>query len=224
MASTASEQPATGTSNGQPKKPMKPSLKEPERIEMIKTHRGLLSTMGSMHQLLRITGSSAPKEPVFLKTVPAGLKPVYVKNMDPEQEWVFKNRVVHLTLIEEPMLGFTPIHQIAEDKNGDSIQVFIHEVPQNKKMCDLLCYGQRIAVISPYMRIALDGRHGIKVEDPSTIVILGKKKDMCRYCGTENAPHKCGKCHTARYCSRECQVEDWKELDHKRICHKIKGN
>ena len=36
------------------------------------------------------------------------------------------------------------------------------------------------------------------------------------------ATKTCGKCHTARYCSRSCQVEDWKS-GHKRSCESLIG-
>lgn len=37
----------------------------------------------------------------------------------------------------------------------------------------------------------------------------------CKMCGKKNAK-KCGKCMRVAYCSRECQVNDWKE--HKKVC------
>ena len=39
---------------------------------------------------------------------------------------------------------------------------------------------------------------------------------------TVAATKTCGKCHTARYCSRSCQVEDWKS-GHKRSCESLIG-
>ena len=40
----------------------------------------------------------------------------------------------------------------------------------------------------------------------------------CRHCGKEGAQRRCGRCHTAPYCSAECQRADWP--DHKSMCSK----
>ena len=32
----------------------------------------------------------------------------------------------------------------------------------------------------------------------------------CYNCGVERVSLKCGKCKTSTYCSKECQIEDWK--------------
>lgn len=44
----------------------------------------------------------------------------------------------------------------------------------------------------------------------------------CEYCGTENAQHKCSRCESTYYCSRECQVDAWKNLNHKKECPTLK--
>jgi hypothetical protein len=48
--------------------------------------------------------------------------------------------------------------------------------------------------------------------------------DECRVCGRDKARNGtsglliCGRCRRIKYCSRECQREDWKE--HKKWCAK----
>lgn len=159
--------------------------------------------------------------PNFLRAVPAIFNPIDLHQMDPNEDRVYSKTVLHLTLIDDPLLGFTPIHVIAEDENGYVTRVFIHEVPQNKKMCDIFSFGQQIAIMNPRMRVALDGKSGIRVDDPATIVLLGKKKDMCRYCGKLNAQHKCEKCKRAKYCNLKCRVSDYKNFDHKVVCKSV---
>ena len=39
---------------------------------------------------------------------------------------------------------------------------------------------------------------------------------VCAKCGAENAPNVCSRCEKRNYCSRKCQVADWKQ--HKRSC------
>ena len=41
---------------------------------------------------------------------------------------------------------------------------------------------------------------------------------ICNFCKCD-AKFQCGKCNTSRYCSKECQVSDWKR--HKKICKSL---
>jgi hypothetical protein len=41
---------------------------------------------------------------------------------------------------------------------------------------------------------------------------------LCRFCWREEAQSHCAKCLRVKYCSKECQVQDWKLLKHKDIC------
>lgn len=40
---------------------------------------------------------------------------------------------------------------------------------------------------------------------------------VCVHCHSSNAERRCSKCH-ARYCSRECQQNDWTSNKHKAVC------
>jgi len=168
------------------------------------------------------TGSAPKKDgspisTVFKKDVPPGLKPIFVNQMYEQQDWVYRKRVLHLTLIEDPMFGFNATNVAGQDAKGNLIRVSIYEIPQNDDYRRLLAFGTQLGIINPYHRIAMDGKNGIRVEHPDQIVRLGRKENMCRYCGEENAQRKCAKCKV-NYCSRDCQVADWKILNHKAIC------
>ena len=41
--------------------------------------------------------------------------------------------------------------------------------------------------------------------------------NSCSTCAKENARFRCGNCKSAWYCSKECQVSDWKS--HKQLCN-----
>ena len=56
-----------------------------------------------------------------------------------------------------------------------------------------------------------------------------KNKDLadyvCTVCGATTAKLKyCVSCKTTRYCSKECQVVDWRDRGHKAICEKIRAD
>ena len=37
----------------------------------------------------------------------------------------------------------------------------------------------------------------------------GKRKPGCVVCGGAVAKHRCSRCHSERYCGRDCQVKHW---------------
>ena len=45
------------------------------------------------------------------------------------------------------------------------------------------------------------------------------KEKKCKVCGKVDSRKKCGKCMNVVYCSRECQVKDWRE--HKTSCGSV---
>lgn len=49
-----------------------------------------------------------------------------------------------------------------------------------------------------------------------------KLETICFFCGGKGKPEqslsKCGKCKVASYCSRDCQIKDWKEGRHRMAC------
>ncbi|KAJ3104609.1 hypothetical protein HDU96_008861 [Phlyctochytrium bullatum] len=51
---------------------------------------------------------------------------------------------------------------------------------------------------------------------------LSQKKGACNKCGSTGELKQCSKCKVAEYCSRECQVADWKE--HKKVCAPLAGS
>ena len=56
---------------------------------------------------------------------------------------------------------------------------------------------------------------------PRTLANAPVHKQVCWHCKNvvESPLRKCGDCKRARYCSRECQMEDWGE--HQRACQTI---
>ena len=98
--------------------------------------------------------------------------------------------------------------------------MFIYNLKDEKEQIEnTYQIGTEFSVINPYVRMAADMQPGIRVDDPRSIFLSGRiKKEMCRFCMKEDSKFKCSKCSKAKYCSKECQIDDWKILQHKLIC------
>ena len=81
--------------------------------------------------------------------------------------------------------------------------------------------GATFLIMNPYIRMAADGKPMIRIDDPRSLVAVDNGEvdgKMCRYCGDMGAKFSCARCLSAVYCSKECQTDDWKLLDHKLVC------
>lgn len=194
-------------------------LKSTLRQAMILEHRKHLKDMApkSKHGNL----SKDTKAPKLKQCVPrkmADMKPITLHQMNPTEDKIFENRILELTIIDDPNPYWASIHLIAEDENGDSTRLYIYNVKRDKETLENFQAGCRVGLINPYMRIgAMDITNGIRNDEPKCIIYLEGVKSMCRFCGEENASLKCSKCKRP-YCSKECQKLDWKKFDHKLIC------
>jgi hypothetical protein len=132
-----------------------------------------------------------------------------------------------------------------QDAEGRVERLALYNLP--KRLSKAITIGQKIAITNPYMRMAKDGKPMIRVDDPASVQLL-EKVAICHFCAKQAAKlFCCGKCRSALYCrytstctsgrhagqadkkcsslccthhplSKQCQVSDWKELNHKAVC------
>jgi len=115
----------------------------------------------------------------------------------------------------------TAYHSILEDEKGQVEQIAFY----NQRDDSRLGIGTKLSIVAPYYRIANDGKPIIRVDDTSSIFYIPTEyQNVCSYCGKgDSIPSKfkkCARCLRAFYCSKECQINDWKLLSHKLICFK----
>ena len=110
---------------------------------------------------------------------------------------------------------------VAEDEFGFVERISIYNLKrENNKIGETYQIGCRFAIINPYIRLAMDGKPMIRVDDPKSIIFYDKTaNDICRFCGKENSKYKCSKCQIAKYCCKEFQLDDWKIFKHVLICN-----
>ena len=61
-----------------------------------------------------------------------------------------------------------------------------------------------------HMRLAADGGHSGAAVEVTEYEAKAKVTKVCSHCQAEGARHKCGRCKSAFYCSRECQRAAWR--------------
>jgi hypothetical protein len=86
--------------------------------------------------------------------------------------------------------------------------------------------GTVVYIKDPWLKVGMDGTVLIRVEDCKDIAIF-RPESHCYYCNKSEADLstkllRCGKCHGAFYCNRECQIADRKV--HKRVCNDYESN
>ncbi len=133
--------------------------------------------------------------------------------------------MLSVTIIEESYSWSPSIHLVIEDENFDCERMLVCDFPREQGeylISELYSIGSKMHIINPYLQIGANGmKPSVRVDDFSSIVMQNKSEwilNMCRYCCEANASKACGKCRKALYCSKECQINDWKLYQHKLIC------
>ncbi|KAK3835551.1 MAG: hypothetical protein J3R72DRAFT_494169 [Linnemannia gamsii] len=198
----------------------KPVVKpaDPFRKELIVNHRRCISEYGKImssegHAKVNFTAKPSKSQSAPLSWV--GLKPIYLNEINPTSDHVLDGFVLELTLITVPFNNNMSISFVAEDSNSNVQRVSLYNFDKKHT----LTIGAKISVINPYLRTAMDGRPLIRVDDPNSVMVSPHQiVDMCHHCGKGQSKYSCSKCRRSKYCSKECQVSDWKEYSHKLIC------
>ncbi|CAF1212103.1 unnamed protein product [Rotaria magnacalcarata] len=206
----------------------KQHLTDPHRVEIIKKHR---EWEGKALQEKHISGytvhSYTLKPRVKQQTAKSliGLNPITLREIDPRKDQVYNGYVLSVTIIEKPYSWIPSIHLVIEDENFDCERMLVYGFPKKQGeylISELYTIGSKMHIINPYLRIgANDMKPTIRVDEFSSIVMQNESErilNMCRYCCEANASKTCSRCQQAQYCSKECQIMDWKLYKHKLIC------
>lgn len=210
--------PSANSATSAPEAEARLYLLSPIRIKLVKTHRKEIKRNRDLQPSISTNIRRPPRLDNFFTVDWHNLTPIYLREIDPTTDQIYENRMLNLTMIEDPLLGYESIHLVAEDDNGDATQLYVYNVPQNDETTNKLGFGCRISIANPYHRICANKEKAIRVDNPNSLSYKEKVANKCRYCGEKDALHTCGSCKKASYCSRTCQEKDWKKLSHKMIC------
>ena len=111
---------------------------------------------------------------------------------------------------------------VIEDEHGSACQLALYNLKCIETEGWRKCFpeGMRLGIKEPYLKRYANGGCGIRVDFPSDLQYVTR---VCTWIGcgmaepTPGAFKKCQRC-PACYCSRSCQIADWKFGNHKRVC------
>ena len=200
----------------------------PKRVELIKANRAFQQALldaseGVKHPLFTTSPALRQEAPTSL----VGLQSLLLSDMDPTREKVWAGHVLSLTVIDAAYSTSPSIHLVVEDDHGHVERLFLYNYPPHEAehlIRKRFVVGCKMAVINPYLRLAQDGKPGIRVDDYKSIIchpVSEAGKAVCWFCLTSGATKMCAKCHLGCYWSKRCQQQDWNLYDHKRICIQI---
>eukprot|EP01119_Soliformovum_irregulare_P023102 TRINITY_DN8010_c0_g1_i2.p1 TRINITY_DN8010_c0_g1~~TRINITY_DN8010_c0_g1_i2.p1 ORF type:complete len:706 (-),score=137.65 TRINITY_DN8010_c0_g1_i2:20-2137(-) len=149
-------------------------------------------------------------------------KPMLLDEMYPTQEHMYRGRVLKGFLFGTPLLLMPYTYLLIEDDDGDIFNIAFHD----RKLKDIASArqfycGKKVAIVNPFHRLSPDGRL-IAVDDAMSVIFLPSRDQLyCEYCcktdQDKSVKYECSRCHVVNYCSKECQVADWR-LGHKMTC------
>ena len=145
---------------------------------------------------------------------PITMEEMYAKDKDN----IYREQILtDCMLISQPykVKGY---FMIARDSEGEIFRVAFYNVSNSQ--LSKLRMGQKFSIINPYFRITTTTERLIRVDDMKS-VCFGDYLNICWTClKTEEKLSLCGKCKMVKYCSADCQREDWTTLGHKFDCAK----
>jgi hypothetical protein len=209
-------------------------LTHPYRIERIVASREYDATMRSAN------ATKVTKTPAFSKSrvqrnySADSSKPITLNEIEASTDRIYEGRVLKARVVNAafPPLPDGSLFCGIEDEEGTyeafSMIKWYERFATPSEAANAFCSGRRIAIVNPYHRLAADGKVMIRVDD-SDSVIMNAKEDIgpvCCCCTKSleaGSVLRCAKCETAIYCSKECQVIDWKQLKHQLICNTLKA-
>ena len=153
-----------------------------------------------------------------------GLKPIFLKDIDFSKDYIFTGHALTVTNVDIPIIGvFSSVHFVVEDEKRFVEKLCIYNLGEDYQLIkEKFPVGCIFTIIDPYAILTDDGKPMIKVDNPNTVIMSGKTKlDICLYCGKEQSMYKCSRCKTVKYCSKQCQNNDWKILNHKDVCNYV---
>lgn len=137
------------------------------------------------------------------------------------KDQAFSGRVLKCVIVT-PIEQLVASNVVVEDEMRDSINVAIYNASDT--FLKKLVVGTVMEIRDPHLRISNDYLFLIRVENPNErIKFTDQHISLCWGCiKITQKLNYCSRCKQAKYCSKECQDDDWKQYGHQYLCKSLK--
>jgi tetratricopeptide (TPR) repeat protein len=195
------------------------------RMALVLDHRkyyfGVKSTM-IMKNTLILKNTKIPPKKQKLPASATNLKALFLKDIDFSYDHIMNGYLLTMINIDTPVYQPPPLSTLflAQDEHGMVERVAMYNLGLSENsILETYKIGCKFSIINPYIRMAADMKPMIRIDDPRTIILSDEQMtNPCCLCLKEDSKYNCSKCLKAKYCSKECQTDDWKIFQHKNLC------
>jgi hypothetical protein len=193
------------------------------RLALVLNHRKYYMSVKSTRNMNNLyLKTMIPPKKQKMPAAAANLKALFLKDVDFSYDHIMDGYILTVINIDIPVYQPPPLSTLflAQDEHGmvERVAVYNLDLSENS-ILETYKIGCKFSIINPYIRMATDMKPMIRIDDPRTIILSDKQMtNPCCLCLKEDSKFSCSKCHRAKYCSKECQIDDWKIFQHKNLC------
>lgn len=142
--------------------------------------------------------------------------------------------VVLLADVMEDVSGSRPQFYIRDTEGREVLLKFeLDTDASERKVFDDVAIGGMVALRNPHVHHFMDGSVGLRVEEDDMLgsfkafgcsvegfrkfnerLMYTTRHPQCEHCGTLDGKSQCSGCQCTRYCSRDCQQQNWRTHQH----------
>jgi hypothetical protein len=194
------------------------------RIALVLDHRKYyMSVKSTLNMKNPVPHTIIPPKKQKMPASIENLKALFLKDIDFSYDHIMDGYVLTMINIDVPVYRPPPLSTLflAQDEHGMVERVAMYNLGLSENsILETYKIGRNFSIINPYIRMATDMKPMIRIDDPRTIILSDEQmtNNPCCLCLKKNSKYSCSKCHKAKYCSKECQIDDWKIFQHKNLC------
>jgi TPR repeat protein len=138
------------------------------------------------------------------------------------KDQIYDKLFLDCIVMSPPAFSGRAYNIVVEDSLREPMLVAVYDL--SKEDLPRLLPGRTLKILRPYLRFSRDSTIRLRIDDPKRdFIICDEAYDMCWGCGrVQSHLKRCTKCNIAMYCSKDCQVMDWKKYAHQHACEELK--
>jgi hypothetical protein len=188
------------------------------RKELILNERRTKRDFYELFKDKTVIQSSLPRNKRIIQNY-TNLTKIMLSDVDLTYDHIEKGKFFLVAVIEQPNLNYTSLMTVVEDEENSVQRIAIYNLKESKEqLFEEFKVGTVLKIMNPYIRLAIDMKPIIRIDDIDSFKIVERINKPCYMCLKPDCSLTCGKCKTSKYCSKECQLIDWNTYNHSLVC------